>query len=176
VTVHWTLIEADDGVSFLVSRAPGEEGDAWTALDAADIERKDLSFSFFDGAVEEGASYRYRVAVERPGGGEPRVLFETAPVDIPRLPLLLEQNRPNPFNPSTAIRFHLPEAGRVRLDVFDVRGRLVATIVDGRLPAGNHVAEWDGRDATGGACSSGVFFCRLAAGKERRSMKMVLLR
>jgi len=55
----------------------------------------------------------------------------------------LAQNYPNPFNPETAIRFDLPQAGAVRLAVYDVLGRAVAMLVDERLPAGTHEATFD---------------------------------
>ena len=66
----------------------------------------------------------------------------------------LSQNSPNPFNPYTTIRFHLPYAGDVRLDVFDVVGRRVSRLVSQRLAAGDHMAHWGGLDERGhrGTC------------------------
>src|SRR5262249_46075873 len=62
----------------------------------------------------------------------------------------LEQNYPNPLNPRTTFAFSLPVAGRARLNIFDVRGRLVRTLVDGQFPAGRHEVIWDGTNANGG--------------------------
>ncbi len=70
---------------------------------------------------------------------------------------------PNPFNPSTTLAFRLAAAGPVRLGVFDVRGRLVRTLVDGALPAGDHAVTWQGRDQDGELVSSGTYFVRLQA-------------
>ncbi|MBK9304444.1 MAG: T9SS type A sorting domain-containing protein [bacterium] len=69
---------------------------------------------------------------------------------------------PNPFNPTTTIRFALPAAGSARLAVYDVTGRLVRTLIDGNLAAGAHEASWDGRDAAGRSAASGVYLARLS--------------
>lgn len=88
----------------------------------------------------------------------------------------LIEARPNPFNPSTTIRFELAEEGSVDLSVFDVRGRCVDTIVNEVLPRGEHELLWNGRSASGRQLESGVYFVRLAAGGERRIMKLMLLK
>lgn len=88
----------------------------------------------------------------------------------------LYQNRPNPFNPVTTIRFDVAVATHVRLRVFDVTGRVVRTLVDRHLPVAEHVVEWDGRDDRGRALSSGVYFYRLDAGELAVTKKLVLLK
>jgi len=100
----------------------------------------------------------------------------TAAGDVPGRATALEQNHPNPFNPSTTIEFTLASAGRARLDVYDVSGRHVATLVDAVLPGGRNSARWDGRDAGGNAVSSGVYFYRLVTGGRIETRKMVLLK
>jgi len=88
----------------------------------------------------------------------------------------LFQNAPNPFNPKTTIAFSLPEPVEVKLDVYDVSGRRVTTLVDERLGAGEHRVEWDGMGATGDRVASGVYFYKLTAGEKNVSRKMVLLK
>ena len=90
--------------------------------------------------------------------------------------LLLRQNYPNPFNPQTTIAFSVPEAGPVRLLIYDVTGRSVRTLVDGRLTAGPHAVPWDGRDDLRRPVSSGVYYCRLECGAGTVTRKMVLLK
>jgi PKD repeat protein len=81
------------------------------------------------------------------------------------------QNHPNPFNPMTVIAFALPVDSRVRLQVFDLRGRLVATLADGQLAAGHHEVTWDARQAP-----SGMYVYRLDAGAFSETRKMSLLK
>jgi hypothetical protein len=91
-------------------------------------------------------------------------------------PFALSQNLPNPFNPSTTIRFNLPENAVVRLTVYDATGALVRTLVDGRVNAGSHEVTWNGADANGRAVASGVYFYRLADGRSVVTRRMTLLR
>jgi hypothetical protein len=80
-------------------------------------------------------------------------------------------NYPNPFNPSTELRFDLSSAGEVRLDVFNALGERVGTLVDGHREAGRHSVTWD---AAGFA--SGAYFARMTAGPATEMMRMVLVR
>jgi hypothetical protein len=78
----------------------------------------------------------------------------------------LSQNYPNPFNPSTTIRFSLPRAGVVQLQLYDLLGRLVRSLIDNETkPAGEHLIVWDGRNDAGRLVGSGVYFYTLKAGE-----------
>lgn len=88
----------------------------------------------------------------------------------------LEQNAPNPFNPSTVIPFELVRGGHVSLVVYDVGGRRVRTLVDTELPAGLHQAAWDGRDPHGRAVASGVYFYRMRGAQHSETRRMLLLK
>ncbi len=88
----------------------------------------------------------------------------------------LGQNMPNPFNPKTTIAFTLPEPTDVTIEVYDVAGRKVATLMNDRLGSGGHFVEWTGRGDNGEKVASGVYFYRLLAGGEEISKKMVLLK
>ncbi len=70
-------------------------------------------------------------------------------------------NYPNPFNPVTTPAFYVPDEGRVRLDVFDLRGRLVRQLVDRHMSEGDHEVQWDGADGQGAMVGSGVYFARV---------------
>ncbi|HUL45162.1 MAG TPA: T9SS type A sorting domain-containing protein [Bacteroidota bacterium] len=89
---------------------------------------------------------------------------------LPRA-MRLEQNYPNPFNPATTIRFSLDQSATVTLRVYDSRGEELATLMNGRLPAGSHEVVWDGS-----RCASGVYFVRLSAGVFSQTEKVVLLK
>lgn len=88
----------------------------------------------------------------------------------------LEQNVPNPFNPTTKIRFTLPEPGHVFLTVHDVSGRRVAVLVDEPCLAREYAVPWHGRNDQGEEVGSGIYFARLKAGDFVATRKMVLLR
>jgi hypothetical protein len=90
--------------------------------------------------------------------------------------VVLHQNVPNPFNPSTSIRFTLPAPGDVDLTVYDVRGRRVATLFHGPAPVGSSRVTWDGTDRYGARVSSGVYFYRLAAAGRVVTRKMVIMK
>jgi hypothetical protein len=83
----------------------------------------------------------------------------------------LHQNYPNPFNPQTSISFSLPTSCQVKLEVFNIMGQSVATLVDGFLEAGLHAVTFDGRNA-----ASGVYFYRLSTTESKETRKMVLLK
>jgi flagellar hook assembly protein FlgD len=89
----------------------------------------------------------------------------------------LAQNHPNPFNPATVIEFTVPEGGgEVFLEIFDVSGRLVRRLASGPRDAGTQSVIWQGRDESGRAVSSGVYYYRLRARDFEETRRMVLVR
>ncbi len=88
----------------------------------------------------------------------------------------LEQNHPNPTRGLTEIPFGIAEDAHVRLEVYDLRGRQVASVVDAAMPAGSYKVTWDGRDSLGAALASGVYFYRLRAGDTVLSRRLTLTR
>ncbi len=88
----------------------------------------------------------------------------------------LKQNYPNPFNPETFIEFSLPRASHVSLEVYNLLGRRVKTLVNGHLSAGSRVVTWDGTDDSGRPASSGVYFYKLNSSEFNETKKMVLMK
>ncbi len=89
----------------------------------------------------------------------------------------LDQNSPNPFNPTTNVQYFVASGNaRVHLAVYDVRGRVVATLVDGSSDAGEHTVIWDGTDTRGHRVSSGIYFLRAEIDGWKNARKMVLLK
>jgi len=89
----------------------------------------------------------------------------------------LRQNVPNPFNPATTIAFEVPDGGaHVSLEIYDVAGRVVRTLVDGYEPAGTKTALWDGRDDAGQPVASGIYFSRMTAPEFSETAKMILMK
>lgn len=95
---------------------------------------------------------------------------------IPRAGARLASNYPNPFNPSTTILFSTGERGFVSLRIYDIRGRLIKSLLDDERPAGDHFATWDGRDMKNAEASSGVYFIRLEVSGHMLCRKIVLIR
>ncbi len=120
----------------------------------------------------------YRAATDRLGTFALRESSGGPAAVLPRA-YALSQNAPNPFNPSTLIRYQVPAAGdipRLALKVYDLRGALVRTLVDRGHAPGSYAVEWDGRGDDGRDLPSGVYFYRLTAGATSITRKMVLLR
>ena len=98
--------------------------------------------------------------------------------DEPSIPdeFILSQNYPNPFNPTTNITFGLPKESNVTIDVYNLMGQKVATLVNERINAGYHTVNWNGRDASGNRVTSGVYIYKITAGDFAKSKKMLLVK
>ena len=81
----------------------------------------------------------------------------------------LSQNYPNPFNPETTIRFSLPKSEHVTLSIYNLQGRLIEVLMDDQRPAGNYEVVWNGA-----SMSSGIYLCRLNAGRFVEMKKLIL--
>jgi hypothetical protein len=88
----------------------------------------------------------------------------------------LYQNHPNPFNAETMIEYSLPSAMDVRLDIYDLLGQEVCTLVNGQRHAGRNQVRWDGKNESGQKVVSGIYIYRLVAGRFAESRKLLLLR
>ena len=127
----------------------------------ADNRREGLLFDVFYAPMENPPLQGTGIGDETPGPGMG----------------MLKSNYPNPFNPTTTIRFELDGASSVRLTVHDMAGRVVTVLVDEpRLPSGLHEARWDGRDGDGRSVATGVYLCCLEAAGGREWRRMVLLK
>lgn len=105
------------------------------------------------------------------GSGGPQAVATVSSAALELLP-----NQPNPFNPSTTLRFVLPVSEHVRLSIFDVSGRRVVTLVDEARSAGLNTVHWNGTNERGQPVASGLYVSRLEAGKETLTRKLVLLK
>ena len=83
----------------------------------------------------------------------------------------LSQNYPNPFNSSTIIEYNLPTASEVTIDIYDILGRRVETLVQGEQAAGSHQALWNASDA-----ASGIYFYKIQSGDRINTRKMILIK
>ena len=122
--------------------------------------------------------FRIREALGRDADGKLGQLLELGQVNARFVPgaFALQPNFPNPFNPSTTIRYQLAEDGPVRLEVFDILGQKVRTLVADLQTAGFHRVVWDSRDDAQRQVAAGVYFSRLQAGEFTQVRKLLLLK
>lgn len=147
---------------------------------AASLVAQTTATSWIDPDHDSGSVF-YRIsAVDASGNESPAVAPVAAspvPGGGPPLRNALDSISPNPFNPATTIAYTVAEGETtVRLDIFDVSGRHVRTLVDGMQPARRYRVTWDGRDDTGKRVPSGAYFCRLQAGATEQARKMLLVK
>jgi hypothetical protein len=170
IVLHWE-VEADESLNgFRLYRAEAR-GEFFCITDCP------LSPSvrtYEDRTIEPGVEYRYMVGILTADGREIRSLEVAACSGA--MPLALDQNVPNPFNPRTSIGFSVPGSEQVGIDIYDPTGRLVRRLIDKPMDTGRYDVEWDGRDNNGRTVASGVYFYRLTVGKQTSTKKMILLR
>ena len=172
VALDWSLSSIDPGTVFHISRRSPDE--PWAIGGEIENTDRELSYRFEDRSVSGGKTYLYRV--EYVSDTDRGVLFETDAIETAPIPVTLAQNHPNPFNPSTTIEFFIPDTEHVSLQVFNVSGRLIRTLVDDTSEPGSHSITWDGLDENGNSVPSGVYFSRIRTEKTTLSKKMILLR
>lgn len=131
-----------------------------------------------DTAVTPGGRYGYRLTME---AGGVRVLSREVWLRVPEeveAPSVasLTPGHPSPFCETTQFSYSLPAAGPVRLSLYDVRGRLVATLVREQQPAGRQSVRWNGTDSDQRAVASGVYYARLEAGGKVLKSSVVVAR
>jgi hypothetical protein len=168
--LHWEIAEADGLEGFNVYRS---------AKEGADFVRLNGSLlpsgynTFVDQRAKPGNNYWYAVgAVDRDGES----ISLAVKIEIPIKETTLFQNYPNPFNPGTTIAFYLPEVEQVNITIYDIRGKRVRQLVNGKVPYGKHRAEWNGRNDHNEPVGSGIYFYRMSAGKKSFIKKMLLLK
>lgn len=160
----------------LVSSPSSDEPDDWSALTSSVM---DLPAGGGQGTVAYALVVGNQLADIEAAVDAANVMYsrEGEPdTDTPPLVFRLEQNRPNPFNPSTEITYVVPADGHVDLSVYDLAGHRVRNLIAGQVSAGKNVATWDGRDESGQQLPSGLYFYRFATGGKTISRKMTLLK
>jgi hypothetical protein len=83
---------------------------------------------------------------------------------------------PNPFNPKTSIKFQIPQSQMVRIDIFDIQGKIVKILVNDTFMTGNHTVAWNGKNNYGEYAAAGMYFYHLTAGNFSQTKKMILLK
>ena len=126
------------------------------------------------GTVDGGQVMFMELEIVFPEGG-PNPHSNDGYTQTPALKLL-GQNYPNPFNPTTTINYTMNRAGDANLSVYNVKGQLVNTLVNGNKEAGHHSIVWDGTDSRGNDVPSGIYFYRFTTGNHVETKKMMLMK
>ena len=95
---------------------------------------------------------------------------------ISTIPIRYLRNFPNPFNPETTISFELNESGFTKIEIFNIKGEIINTILEQALSVGSHNIEWNGIDSSGNNSSSGVYFYKISVNGKQKTNKMLLLK
>ncbi len=140
------------------------------------------TYIYVDEELDQSGTYYYwlqNVDLDGSSGyhGPVSVLFDAeAGSGIPPLPLVtrLENAYPNPFNPDTSIPYQLKDPGKVRIDIYNLKGQIVRSFERGHDAPGHYRVIWDGCDASGRALSSGIYLYKMSAGSYRAAKKLVL--
>jgi hypothetical protein len=156
--------------------------EAFLMVHSNEVSGETVTFKAFD--ADAGVVYEVQetLTLEADGArgtvGQPVVLNASESIETPNVPkaFALYQNVPNPFNPTTKIRFDLPHGVRVSLRVYNAKGELVATVVDREMTEGRKEVVWTATNDHGATVASGIYFYRLVAGEFVQTKKMVLLR
>ena len=173
LTLEWR-IPAQAGYLFDIERSSGGGESVFGRVASAVAVSPDGVLRFTDRGVAAGERYVYQVSA----AGDPGRSLTSVTVYIPVSQAALEQNVPNPFNPTTRIVYLVPDGAprEVSLVVYDVRGARVRTLVAGAQPGGRHSVEWDGRNDAGERVGSGIYFYRLQQTGFTATRKMLLLK
>ncbi|MDZ7374373.1 MAG: T9SS type A sorting domain-containing protein, partial [candidate division KSB1 bacterium] len=174
VVVHTDMFGYEDGdtvkLSVVIWDVDFASADAFNP-DVSDYAPHWWGTQWADANFEKYYMYREVILSEQTSVG-------VASRDVASLPKRFElaQNFPNPFNPSTTIAYELPKTTRVKVEVFDVLGRRVATLFDGVQEAGSHQVTWDGRTEAGEPAPSGVYLYKLSTPDYSQIRKMLLVK
>jgi hypothetical protein len=173
ISVGWSVSEPMEIDQFSVQREEGD-GDFQQVLSVG-IDRTSGGFRLVDSDLRPSSTYRYQVSVSTVGGSW--VLFTTEFISTPSVRFDLNQNHPNPFNPSTTINFSLPESSPVTLRVYDISGKLVRDLISSQvIEAGLQEKVWNGKDDHDQFVSAGIYFYKLTAGNFTETRRMALVK
>jgi hypothetical protein len=144
-----------------------ESAQAWQAVSGTTVNTQDNTVSF---SSSDLAKY-YAISAQASVTGIEASVAGAVPSQF-----VLQQNFPNPFNPSTNIQFTLPVQAHVQLSVYNLLGQRIATLVNGNKTAGSHTVQWHGGDNSGSPVSSGIYLLRFEAGEQVRVRRIALMK
>lgn len=161
--VIWTELDSFTGTQY------NWEQKTYSLSDYLDEENVQIRFRMYsDTYVEEDGMYidDFEIEVETGVGTGSDLIVKNYSIS----------NYPNPFNPATTINFNLKAESHVELNIFDIKGHKIRTLVSEQVPAGAHSTVWNGKDDRGNIVSSGLYFYKIEAGSYTETKKMILVK
>jgi len=172
IELSWNVISGTEIKSFKIERRLTEDnlnGQFDTVKLISSGERR-----YVDDEVDFGQSYLYTLIVV--GNDDSELASESISIKTIAPNIVLYQNHPNPFNPTTTISFQLPKKSHVNLSIYDVTGRCIITLLNDVMGVGIKEVVWNGKDVQGNSIGTGVYFYSLKTGNKVLTRKMVLLK
>jgi hypothetical protein len=177
IRLNWTTQSETENLGFHIYRSESESGSYQRInslmIPGAGTSERVHHYEHVDASITSGKTYYYKLADVSFNG----VTTLHGPIPVQSAPknFGLEQNYPNPFNPQTTIAFKIKEATEVELQIFNLRGQKVRTLLSQPVLPGEHATVWDGRDETGQLMPSGTYIYKLRANgfEENRKMELV---
>lgn len=177
IVLNWKTATEVDNLGFIIERSTEANSgfeqiasyQSSSALQGQGTVSVESNYKYEDyDNFQHGQTYYYRLSDVDISGN--RNVLETKSITRPQA-YSLEQNYPNPFNPVTTIQFSLEQPAKTVLEVYDILGRKVSTLINEELKAGSHIQTWDARNF-----ASGVYFYRLQSGQFLKVKKMMLIK
>lgn len=183
VILNWVTESETDNLGFILERS--SDGSDWktiashethTALKGQGTTSSRTEYAYTDQNVIPGNEYSYRLSDVSTAGAVQK--YASLKIEVSSLPAETEMDAayPNPFNPSTYIAYRLAEDWEVRITVYDMMGRSVRTLHDGRQSAGSYQVYWNGTDQADRRVSSGMYLIRMQAGEILKVQKVMLMK
>ena len=171
VKLEWEIGHADGLEGFNIYRSKSFE-EKFVRL-TKNLIPPEKGNTYLDSRIRPGVSYTYRLGAVDDDG---EFYSQAMTVEVPYKETALEQNYPNPFNPSTTISFFLAEPEHVVLTIYNVQGKRVKMLFNGKRGFGKHKMKWNGQNDHGSSVSSGVYYYRLKAGNRAFTKKLTILK
>ncbi|MFQ5770533.1 MAG: FlgD immunoglobulin-like domain containing protein, partial [bacterium] len=180
ILLRWSTATETENLGFHMFRSISKDDDyvkiTAELIPGAGNSAEAHTYSYIDRDVKPGNSYYYKLADVDFNGimefhGPISVTLEALPTEYS-----LAQNFPNPFNPETNIRFAMKEAGEVTLNIYNLQGQLVRSLVSDHREAGNYSVMWNGADNSGRLVASGIYIYKFEVNRFKDTKRMVFLK
>ncbi len=176
ITLKWSTTSEVNNAQWIIEKSL--DGKNFEKIGTLLAKNRPSTYTFTDTKINGGTVYYYRVSdLSKSGVKTEHPVIKVVAQGKPKpVSYALTQNQPNPFNDVTMIEFAVPVKGKVKLEVYDITGKLVKTLVNEVKDVSWYKVRWDGKDNSGNQVSSGVYFYKLSASDYESSLKMTYLK